>query len=92
MQVRTYNYNSRHIDTVSIDVNGFGGTMRVSEVPGDDLGIHFDNLNELVDFIVCAKISLDTAIKKPKDKQTIKKEDIEKLRIYVGGIWTPEGE
>ena len=55
--------------------------MRVSEVPGDDLGIHFDNLNELVDFIVCAKISLDTAIKKPKDRQTITKEDIEKLRI-----------
>ena len=92
MQIRTYNYNSQHIDTVSIDVNGFGGTMRVSEVLGDDLGIHFDNLNELVDFIVCAKIALDIAIKQPKDRQEITKEDIEKLRVYVGGIWTPEGE
>lgn len=92
MQVRTYNYNSNHIDTVSIDVQGYGGTMRISETPGDDLGIHFSNVNELVDFIVCAKITLDTVTKKPKNNQNITKEDIEKMRIYVGGLWVPEGE
>jgi hypothetical protein len=92
MQVRTFNYNSNHIDTVSMDVQGYGGTMRISGTPGDDLGIHFSDVNELVDFIVCAKITLDTVMRKPKDRQDITKEDIEKLRIYVGGIWTPEGE
>ena len=94
MQIRTFNGNSKPIDTVTMDVNGFSATLRINDnlIDGEIAQLHFTDLNELVDFIVCAKITLDTAIKHPKDVKPITQEDIEKFRIYVGGIWTPEGE
>jgi hypothetical protein len=94
MQVRTFNYNSKPIDTVTMDVDGFSAALRINDnlIDGEIAQFHFTDLNELVDFIVCAKITLDTAIKHPKVCKEITNEDIEKMRIYVGGIWTPEGE
>ena len=94
MQVRTFNYNSKPIDTVTMDVDGFSAALRINDnlIDGEIAQFHFTDLNELVDFIVCAKITLDTAIKHPTVCKEITNEDIEKMRIYVGGIWTPEGE
>lgn len=94
MEIRTLNHNSKPIDTVTIDVNGFSASLSINDnlIDGEPAQFHFTDLNELVEFIVCAKMALDTAIKHPKDTKVFSTKDLEDLRVYVGGLWVPEGE
>ena len=83
---------STEVGQLMIQVGQYGGAVCLDENNWDEVTLISQSPQELVDFIVIAKLSLDTALTQTSTPTSYTPEQLQKLKDKIGSLWEIEDE